>query len=284
MPKKGSFDTTIGIIGFGVVGRALQHGFAQTTDFRIYDINPKISENSLEETGKDSDFIFICVPTPMKIESGECDVSLVDDTIKKLQPYTDNTDKIVIIKSTIPPGTTDGFIKKYKKSKIIFNPEFLTQRSYRLDFINTSRIILGGDCENTEEVKNLYRKRFPHTPIYQCNAKTAEMTKYVANCFFSVKVSFCNEIYDICKKMDINYDYIKEMTIADGRIGNSHMDVPGHDGLRGFGGLCFPKDLNGLIHKAEEIGVNPIIMKSVWEKNLEVRERKDWLNIEGAVL
>jgi UDPglucose 6-dehydrogenase len=100
------------------------------------------------------------------------------------------------------------------------------------------------------------------------------MVKYACNCFFSVKVALNNEFYDICNALGINYDRVKRMMLGDGRIGNSHMDVPGHDKKRGFGGSCFPKDLNGLICKSEELGINPIMMKAAWEKNLEVRYGK----------
>jgi len=273
----------IGIIGFGMVGRAIHHGFAQICDFKIYDKDKKLSENTLKETLVNSDFIFICVPTPMKKENGEIDLKSLDSTLSYANKYIPREDKILIIKSTIVPGTTDSYIKKYPNLNIIFNPEFLTARTSKLDFINSSRVILGGDPKLTSRVADLYGKRFTHTPIYLTDARTAELVKYTANCFFATKVSFFNEIFDICRKLDIRYEDVRDMTLADGRIGNSHTDVPGHDGLRGFGGLCFPKDLNSMIYKAEELGVDPKVMKAVWEKNIEVREKKDWEKIEGAV-
>ena len=108
------------------------------------------------------------------------------------------------------------------------------------------------------------------------------MVKYFANCFFSVKVSFVNEMYQICEKLGLSYNDIMGMVMADGRIGNSHWSVPGHDGSLGFGGKCFPKDLTALIHKAQELGVDPKVMRAAWRKNLEVRGDKDWLQIPGA--
>lgn len=270
---------TIGIIGFGIVGKAIQHGFAQKADFRIYDVDSQISENTLKEVAEDSDFIFVCVPTPMKIKTGEADISIVDSTIKKIYKYTTG---IIIIKSTIPPGTTKYLQDKYPAIKIVYNPEFLTARSYRLDFINACRIIIGGGYEDREKVADLYRLRFSHTPIYLTDSTTAEMVKYTSNCFFCVKLSFFNEIYDICEKLDIDYNDVIKMTLSDGRIGNSHYEIPGHDGLRGFGGLCFPKDINALIYKSKELGVNPIVMNSAWKKNLKIRKQQDWLNLIGA--
>lgn len=274
---------TIGIIGFGMVGKALQHGFAQTTDFRIYDVNPKLSENSLEEVCIDSDYIFICVPTPMYSDTGESDYSIVEEIVKKCSEYVSNTEKILIIKSTLVPGTTDRLIEKYPDTRIVFNPEFLTERTYKLDFINSSRIILGGESDDTRSVERLYRMRFPYTPILCTDPKTAEAAKCFANCFFATKVSLCNEFFDICDGLGIEYDRVMNMVMRDGRIGNSHINVPGHDGDRGFGGLCFPKDLCATIAMAKNIGVDPIIMTAAWNRNLKVRKNKDWLYREGAI-
>jgi len=274
----------VGIIGFGMVGRAIQHGFAQIADFRIYDIDEKIRENSLEDLYKDSDYIFICVPTPMKKDTGEADTSIVEYYVYKSLQMIEKPNTVIIIKSTIPPGTTENLKRKYKGIRIIFNPEFLTARTSRLDFINSSRIVLGGDREDVDLVEKLYRMRFLHTPIFKTDPTTAEMVKYAANCFFAVKVSLMNEFYQICNALEIDYNEMKKMLLADGRIGNSHMDVPGHDGDFGYGGLCFPKDINAMISKAKELGVDPKILKASWEKNLEVRKKRDWEEIKGAVV
>jgi len=273
----------IGIIGFGIVGRAVQFGMSPIADFRIYDIDSKSCQNTFEEVCKDSEYIYICVPTPMDAETGESDYSIVNDTIKKCSEYVRNTKKLLIIKSTVVPGTTNKLIEKYPDVRIIVNPEFLRENSYRLDFINTSRIIIGGESDNTRRLMLLYRKRFPPDIIMCTDATTAETIKCFSNCFLASKVSLCNEFYDICESLGIDYNKVMHGVIRDGRIGNSHTTVPGHDGDRGFGGLCFPKDLCATIKMAEENGVDPIIMKSVWEKNLKVRKNKDWLYRKGAV-
>ena len=105
----------------------------------------------------------------------------------------------------------------------------------------------------------------------------------MANCFFATKVSFMNEMYQICKAIDGDWYTAVEGFITDGRIGNSHIDVPGHDGDYGFGGKCFPKDLNAMIKRAEELRVSPDVMKGAWEKNKQVRKDLDWYDIPGAV-
>ena len=166
----------------------------------------------------------------------------------------------------------------------VFNPEFLTERKARLDFINTSRIVLGSNNPLANDtVEKLYRIRFPYTRIIKTDFATAQLIKYMANCFFATKVSFMNEMYQVCKAIDGDWDTAVEGFITDGRIGNSHIDVPGHDGDFGFGGKCFPKDLNAMIKKAESLGVTPNVMKGAWEKNKEVRKDLDWYDIPGAV-
>lgn len=262
----------IGLTGFGIVGRAIHHGFSLSAEFRIYDINPLHCENTFEDTIKDSDYIFICTPTPTNMETGKCDYSSVEDTLKNALPLAKGTDKIFVIKSTIVPGTTQYLIDNYPDLHIIYNPEFLTARSYKLDFINSSRIILGGDEILCNKVAELYYKRFPMTPICITSPTAAEAVKYFSNCMLASKVGLCNEFYDICEIMKLDYIDIMAMVLMDGRIGKSHIDVPGHDGKRGFGGRCFPKDLKALITKVEEIGLNPIILKSVWESNYKRRD------------
>jgi UDPglucose 6-dehydrogenase len=263
---------TIGIIGYGIVGRALHHGFAQSAEFKIYDINPLNCVDTFEDTITSSEYIFICVPTPTNYETGKCDTTAVEECLKKATPLAKDTDKIFVIKSTIVPGTTQYLIDNNPDLKIIYNPEFLTERSYKLDFINASRIILGGTEEHCNKVGEFYYERFPMTPICITTPTAAEAVKYLSNCMLAVKVGLCNEFFDICGALNLDYNDIMNMVLMDGRIGKSHIDVPGHDGMRGFAGKCFPKDLKALITKAEELGIDPAIMKSVWMYNLKLRK------------
>ncbi len=132
------------------------------------------------------------------------------------------------------------------------------------------------------EIEALYRNRFVHTPIYKTTYEGAELVKYMANCFFALKISYLNEIYDIAKKLGIEYDDLKKMWLADGRIGNSHADVPGHDGDRGFGGKCFIKDINALVQWADKNNFELNTLKATIETNKRVRTLKDWENITGV--
>ena len=274
----------IGIIGNGFVGSAIMHGFVLHTDnIMIYDKDPKLSTCSMSELVNSTDIIFICVPTPM-FESGECDLSIVESVTAELSQYESICKKVVVIKSTVVPGTTENLANKYKNMNFVFNPEFLTERKARLDFINTSRIVLGSNKQSANKaVEDLYRIRFPHTKIIKTDFGTAQLIKYMANCFFATKVSFMNEMYQVCEAINGDWQKAIDGFISDGRIGNSHIDVPGHDGDFGFGGKCFPKDLNAMIKKAEELGVTPSVMKGAWEKNNQIRQNLDWYDIPGAV-
>jgi UDPglucose 6-dehydrogenase len=274
----------IGIIGNGFVGSALIHGFVlHTESIYVFDKDPHRSTHSMAQLVENSDIIFICVPTPM-FESGECDLSIIEEVAEELSSYKDIESKIVVIKSTVVPGTVEGLAMKYPQISFVFNPEFLTERKARLDFINTARIILGSDkVEASEVVERLYRDRFPHTKIIKTDFSTAQLIKYMANCFFATKVSFMNEMYQICTAINADWQTAVDGFISDGRIGNSHIDVPGHDGDLGFGGKCFPKDINAMIKRAEEIGIEPSVMRGAWEKNKEVRKNLDWYEIPGAL-
>jgi len=274
----------IGIVGNGFVGSAIVHGFVLHSEIRIFDVDPERATHTFEETINSSEFVFIGVPTPMKnVLGGKIDLSIMDDVFKKISQTSKNRDTIFIIKSTVVPGTAENYIKKYPHLRIVFNPEFLTERAARLDFINSARIVLGGVPADVEQVEKLYRDRFPHKTIIKTDPTTAQLIKYMANCFFSVKVSFMNEMRQVSNSLGADWEAAVHGFVSDGRVGNSHLDVPGHDGFLGFGGKCFPKDLNAMIHKAEQVGVNPIVLKSAWEKNLEVRKELDWSEIDGAV-
>lgn len=274
----------IGIIGNGFVGSAISSGFGLHAEIRIYDKNPNKSTHSLSKVVNLSDFIFVSVPTPMnKEKNGVMDTRIIDSVFDEVVKRNERTDNIFIVKSTVIPGTMEGLIERYPQLNIIHSPEFLTERSARLDFINASRIILGGEEELTGEVEKLFRERFPFVKIIQTDVGTAQFIKYMANCFFATKVSFMNEMRQAADQLNVDWNQVMNGFVSDGRIGNSHLDVPGHDGSLGFGGKCFPKDLNAFINLFESIEIDPTVMRAVWDKNLEVRKNHDWEEIEGAV-
>lgn len=276
----------IGIVGQGFVGTAIRKGFKEYYhNLFFYDKDmSKSNTESLTDLCHKTDILFVCLPTPMT-EEGECYTGIVEGVIYEIDKIAESLNrKTIIIKSTIPPGTTELINSKVSNIDVIFNPEFLTEANSVEDFKNQDRIILGGHSKNFEEIQNLFSQVFTDVPIIATSSSTAEIVKYTTNTFLSTKVSFANEIKLICDSVGINYDEMIKIATLDKRLGSSHWAVPGPDGRKGFGGSCFPKDLQALIYFSSSIGLSPVLLKSVWEKNLDVRPEKDWEKLLGRAV
>jgi nucleotide sugar dehydrogenase len=266
----------VGIIGNGFVGESMAFAFSPMAKVHIYDIDPLRSTHSLTEV-LSQEFIFVCLPTPMK-KDGNQDLSYIDDFFKN-----NKSDGIFIIKSTVLPGTTKSLAEKYNQ-KIIFSPEFLTERTAKLDVLTQSRIILGGDEKLTKKVEELFVERFSNKTIIHTDETTAEFIKYMNNTFFATKVSIMNEFYRLAKKINVDWEKSLYGFLSDGRIADSHTQVPGPDGNFGYGGTCFPKDVNAFIKFAESYKVNLNTIEAGWKTNLEVRQEKDWEKKKGRAV
>ena len=275
----------IGIVGNGFVGSSVAFGFSPQcgcdgADVKIYDKDETKSTHSLSET-LDSDFIFVSVPTPSN-KDGSINLDIVYNVFNEMHELNNRTDNVFLLRSTVTPGTTRKLQIGFHNLNIVFNPEFLTERSAKFDFINQARFIVGGEEENVDKVEELFRWRFGSTtPIIKTNYETAEMIKYMNNCYFATKVSFLNEMRQIADASDVDWEMAVEGFIRDGRIGHTHLSVPGPDGKFGFGGSCFPKDIQAMINFSERMGVSPNVLKGAWETNLEVRPEKDWEELKG---
>ena len=280
--------TKIGIIGQGFVGSAVREGMKEYYDIAAFDKDPdKLSTRaSIHDVVENTELTFLCVPTPMK-KSGECDLRILTSALDEIEASVNDLNKenyIVIIKSTVPPGTTESLNMRYSSIDIVFNPEFLTEANAIDDYKNQTRIIVGGERPSSTVVKQLFQKAFPKVPIIKTSATIAEMIKYVTNTFLTTKVLFANEMYQICKGLDIDYDKVIEYARYDERLGHSHWAVPGTDGHFGAGGSCFPKDIQALIFHAKSLGIDPKLLEGVWAKNLEVRPERDWENLKGRAV
>jgi UDPglucose 6-dehydrogenase len=249
----------IGIIGSkGMVGGALKKYFTQKPHYELflYDI---AGEGSVEEVNR-ADYIYICVPTPSG-NSNECDTNIVDSAVGLLRG-----NKVVIIKSTVIPGTTQKLQDKYQQHKFLFNPEFLTEVTADNDTQFPDRQIVGYTKQSFTTAKDIIQQ-LPLAPFERIvKSEEAEMCKYFGNTWFSTKVIFANQMYDICEKAKINYEAVKDMVAADKRIGRTHLDIF-HKGNRGYGGKCLPKDTKALIYFSEELGIDPKLLKVVEEIN-----------------
>jgi UDPglucose 6-dehydrogenase len=258
----------IGIVGNGFVGNAVYQNLRDKTSCKVFDVDKNKSFNTLDEVLKQS-FIFVCLPTPMK-STGECDLSILDSFFKDLPKSVDG---IFIIKSTVPIGTTKRYSKKYK---VIHNPEFLTARNAVEDFKNSERNVVGGDKNLCQQFVNFFKTIFPEIPSVITSSDESEAIKYFANTFLACKVAYFNKMYDLCEAVGMNYETVCSGVTSDSRIGKSHTQVPGIDNDRGFGGTCFPKDLNSLINQMEAHKIDSSILKSVWLYNQQVRTVIDW--------
>lgn len=247
-------NTRIGIVGMGVVGKAVYNAFSPVyPDILTFDIE---DPDSCIARLYDREFIFICTPADQ-----------VQSTAYAIAEASGRENIVFILKSTVPPGTTEE-LQHICGNEWVFCPEFLTDRTANLDFINAPRFIIGGTGgHGVEMVTDLYRHRFRHTRIIKTTSRHAEFVKYMTNLFFMTKVTFMNEMFDASKELGLSWDSVVNQFISDGRIGNSHLQVPGPDGKRGFGGKCFPENINTYLDWSARAGVNDELIKTVRELN-----------------
>ena len=275
----------IGIIGIGVVGSTTKKVLEKYHQLFPYDKykEPYNSNDKLRELAENSEVVFICVPTPMK-QSGEIDYSTIHNSLKVLleeleKKNRDPREILIVIRSTAVSGSTNKFAEEYP-FRFVFNPEFLRDKYALEDMENTDRIIIGADLEEDyEKLANVYRPLFPNAKYIFVDIKTAEMIKYCANVMLAGQISLANELYQICKATGIDYNVVKEVILLDERIAKN-IDVPGHDGDLGFGGKCFPKDLNALIYLSREKMYRPYLLEEIWRLNERVRKKRDWLSYQ----
>jgi len=277
----------LGIIGQGFVGSAVFEGLKKHYDIETYDIEKSSTCSSLKELHNKSNIIFVCLPTPME-KDGTCHLGIIKPVLGELNSFRKLTmsKKIIVVKSTIPPGTTERWNKEYDNLDIVFNPEFLTEANSIEDFKNQNRIIIGGPRKATTKVRRIFKKAFPRVAIIKTGSTIAEMVKYFTNCFLATKVSFANEMYQICNGLEIDYDKVIEYAQYDKRIGDTHLEVPGPDGDFGYGGHCFPKDVQALINVAIELDsdITPMMLMATDHKNNSVRNNRDWEQQKGRAV
>ena len=280
----------IGIIGNGFVGKATNILANEEVELIVYDINPDLCipvGTTLQELCT-VDIIFISVPTPMN-KDGSCYIGILETVIRNLKEIISLDEKLVVCRSTVPSGTCDNL-------NCYFMPEFLTEKNFLNDFINNEHWIFGLKGIETQdeifktkitELINLSHKhkKISYNNIHFVSNKEGEMIKLFRNNFLSIKVAFCNEIEEFCSKKEINYENVRKLAVLDKRIGESHTCVPGHDGKRGFGGTCFPKDTNNLKCEMKKANMKSYIIAGAIERNECVdRNEKDWNENKGRAV
>ena len=265
----------LGIVGHGFVGKATDWGFNKRISKFIVD--PLLNTSVQDLRDFQPDIVFICVPTPMS-NDGSQDSSIIDGVVRELIIHC--PDAIKVVKSTVLPSLLDE-LQKYD-SKIVYNPEFLREKHANLDFVNSDMIIFGGDRNISTQVSNAYLRhsRCKTKEHIFTDLKTASLIKYSINTFLASKVIFFNEMHSLFERLDVkdSWESVVNIISRDNRIGNSHMSVPGHDGRRGFGGACFPKDSLALIKFANSLGVDLNSLISTVKINNQIRSKYEELD------
>ena len=258
----------IGVIGLGYVGAPIKTWFeSQGHEVVAYDKFKNIG--SMEEVDK-AEVIFIAVPTPFHEDGRGYDDSAVRESLENIEDG-----KIVVIKSTVVPGSTKAFQETYPKKTILFNPEFLRAKAAEEDYLHPKIQVVGYASDMGKEVAPKILELLPKADFSEIITSTeAEVLKYWVNSYLATRVVFANEIYDLCNALgDANYDTIKKCFVHDPRIGDSHWDVVA-DGYRGYGGFCFPKDVQAILQKAKSLGVELSLIEKGHVKNKKLRDVK----------
>lgn len=255
---------SIGIVGYGYVGKAMHRFFSD--HYKIYIYDPYVCGHypTTKEDINSCDLAVVCVPTPSS-EDG-CDISIVEDVISWIKS------PLILLKSTVPPGTTN-YLQMQTEKRIVFSPEYCGESSYwtpykfHTDVKETPFFIFGGDPSDTSELVDFFLPVTGPVKTYrQTSARAAEMAKYMENCFYATKITFCYEMAQICEKSDIDFNEVRELWLLDPRINPMHTAVF-KGNKKPFSGKCLPKDLSALTSYARSIGYEASLLNEVASSN-----------------
>lgn len=257
---------TIAVMGVGWVGGALAR-YLESAGFHVVRYDPPKGLGTDGELAT-ADVFFICVPTPYRVDGVGFDLSFVENAVRAIPG-----EKIVVMKSTVWPGTTESLQERFPHHRFLFNPEFLRAASADHDMANPDRQLVGHTDESEADAE-MVMSLLPDAPFTQTlSATEAELVKYFGNCFLASKVVFANQMFDVCRALGLDYDTVRACAAEDPRIGKSHLKVL-YDGYRGYGGSCFPKDVRAMIQFAEQHGVDLRLLKMVETLNEELIKEK----------
>ena len=274
---------SIGIIGIGILGTAINETFTELKNNKIsniicYDKYKNIGNSILDMNI--CDIIFICLPTEYDEAKKEYNKQEIYNVFEELAKY--KYKGIIILKSTVEPETTFNICKQYKNLplNIIHNPEFLSSRTAIEDYKKQSHIVLGIPTNLQENIKNkiinylkiFFTSCFPLSHITICSSTESESMKLFCNSFYATKIQFFTEIKLLCDKLNIDYYNVKKLMICNGWINPMHTDIPGHDGLISFGGKCFPKDIKALNEVFKKLNITNEVLEAVIKENKIMRE------------
>lgn len=268
----------IAIIGHGFVGKAVDYGFS-TRQVKKYIIDPNYGTKVEDLNGVDLEASFVCVPTPMGVD-GSINSDIVTSCVEHLKQHCSG---LIIIKSTVTPDIIERLTGDDKGCRVIYNPEFLTEKSANEDFVNPSLHVFGGEEWARNKLHELYKSHSSckPCPVYHMTAVEASFVKYGINSFLASKVLWMNQFYDIVTRQGSDYHSVINAMTGDPRIGNSHVMVPGFDGKRGFGGACFPKDTAAFVNYAKDFTVLNEVVKAnnEYRSGYDLDDREKMQNI-----
>lgn len=258
----------IGIVGLGFVGSAIQTAYNDTLHATLVLVDPYKGFKGTYDDLKDTRAVFVCVPSPQG-DDGSCDTSILEDVLDNLKRI--NYHGTIISKVTAPPNVYSRLQESHKN--LVHAPEFLTAANAVNDYLNGQFAIIGGEVPAyMHDAEKIIRLGQPNLRVVNhCTIAEASLTKYAINCFLSTKVIFMNELHNLSKKLNCDYDEVAYMVNLDQRIGRSHMKVPGPDGLFGFGGACFPKDTSAMLKFAADDGISLEVLNAAVKKNTLLR-------------
>lgn len=253
----------VGIVGYGHVGKAMHKIFP---DAIIYDSYDPDYNDTQEQINKECGLAIICVPTNA-LEDGGCDISIVKSSVAWLET------PLILVKSTVEPGTTDSLKTRYKK-RICMSPEYFGESKYWVPESWTIRgwpfLIVGGDDKDVTEIFDYFIPMLGPTKSYfKCGALEAELIKYMENSYLATKVTFTNEMYKICQVFGADWYKVWEGWALDPRVEKSHSAVFPED--KGFAGKCLPKDVSAIVRAAQKAGYEPEFLKEVLSTNAKFR-------------
>lgn len=268
----------VGIIGLGFVGNALYQNFKNhsSISLKLYDKYKNGGIGSIDEI-LDTDMCFLCLPTLYSKQLEDYDLSSIHDVCLSLSK--NQYKGVVIIKSTVLPGTSDTLVRKYSNLVVVHNPEFLSAKTSVEDFANQSHIVLGLAGENMgEDIINAYQKivsfyeeLYPRVEISQCRANESESMKIFCNNFYALKIQIFNEFYSLCQHEDVDFKAVVSLMLKNQWINPMHTQVPGHDGQLSYGGACFPKDTQALLAMMKRKGTDHMILEACVEEKNKMR-------------
>ena len=262
-------------IGHGFVGKAISRSFSKKGhNTVIYD---KYQDIGSPKDVLGSDFLFLCLPTPY-VEGHGFDLSAITENMKFL--YQSNYAGLIVLKSTVEPGTTERLNKQFRSLQMCHNPEFLTARTADEDFHNQTHIVLGynedwnNSKDSTSKLSTFFSNNYPDAKVSICTSRESESMKLFCNNFYAMKVQIFNEFYFLCQKMGVDYETVKDLMLANDWINPMHTIVPGPDGQASYGGACFPKDTNALKHMMKTLGSPHRMLEACIEEHDLMREFK----------